>query len=110
MRGRASRLLGRPAESVDVVSGRMMRVLVACAVALSLAACKSPHQLREAAIAKAEAGCAARGKQFVLHDVHIDSSMNIGTATVNGACVGPGEPGWRDDPARAAQGAAPEAH
>ncbi len=107
MRGPPAGIVAAPAGGREIVIARGMHFAAAAAASLALFGCKSPAQLREAAIAKAEAGCAARGKQFVLHDVHISESMNVGTATVNGACIGPGEPGWRDGPAPASASSGP---
>lgn len=73
-----------------------MRTLTVAAAAMiaaaALAGCKSPHDLKEAAVAHAAANCAAEGKRFVLTNVTISSSMNVGTATANGVCVGPDDP------------------
>ena len=80
---------------------RSLNVAAAAAIAAAaLCGCKSPHDLKEGAIARATANCTAEGKRFILKDVSITSSMNIGTATANGVCVGPDDPRYNS----------PEAH
>lgn len=76
---------------------RFVNVAAAVAIAAAaLAGCKSPHDLKEGAIARATANCTAEGKRFILTNVSISSSMNIGTATANGVCVGPDDPRYSE--------------
>lgn len=65
-----------------------------------LVGCVSPHDLKQGAIDRATANCTKEGKRFILTEVKITSSMNIGTATANGVCVGPDDPRYHDPAAR----------
>ena len=64
--------------------------MIAPAVVMAVAGCS--EQLKNNAIDKLEAECAAKGMQFVQEMATARDGLFVSTASVSGQCVGPGHP------------------
>jgi len=64
--------------------------MIAPAVVMAVAGCA--EQLKNNAVEKLEAECAAKGMQFVQEMATARDGLFVSTASVSGQCVGPGHP------------------
>jgi len=73
-------------------------ILLAIVAALPLAGCLNDDDFAGDAVARARAECEAQGKQYILRDTHIAAGQLLDRSVdVEGACVGPGEPGYKPE-------------
>jgi hypothetical protein len=71
-------------------------ILLAIVAALPLAGCVSDDDFAGDAVARARTECEAQGKQYILKNAQVASGELMDRSVdVEGACVGPGEPGYK---------------
>ena len=73
-------------------------ILLAIVAMLPLAGCVSDDDFAGDAVARARSECEAQGKQYILRDQHVASGELMDRSVdVEGACVGPGDPGYKPE-------------
>ena len=71
---------------------RVWIIAPAVVTGVAMAAAGCAEQLKDQAIMKLEAECAAKGMQFVQEMATARDGLFVSTASVSGQCVGPGHP------------------